>query len=181
MSRAEKLVYEVIKQVGRLRVDGANIDLTAPEPLADSLIAELRECKSQVIAYLTGSKGGIPEINSPPAEWIEGVSLLSKMDAPGGWPDHEWLDTVRGIEGFLTGWGGMAHMLGWTTLDCFGANKTAPRRRYDSMGLALSMFVGDVALLLPDRAVIRRANGSRLTCRRSPPKQDVMPVWELRW
>ena len=31
MSRAEKLVHEVIKQGGRLRVDGANIDLTAPE------------------------------------------------------------------------------------------------------------------------------------------------------
>jgi len=179
MSQVARLVDEILKRGGDLRADGANLKLSAVKPLPDSLISELREHKADVVAYLTGGRGAMSEIPNPPVEWTEGVAKLADMDAPGDWPEHKWQDTVRGIEHFLKDWGGMAHVLGWTTLDCFGAHKWAPRARVGSAGLALSMFVGDVALLLPDRAVIRRANGSRLTYRRSPPKLDVVPVWEL--
>ncbi len=179
MSQAARLVDEILKQGGDLRVDGANVKLSADKPLAPSLISELREYKADVVAYLTGGRGTLSEIPCPPVEWIEGVAKLADMDAPRDWRRDKWPDTVRGIERFLREWGGMAHILGWTTNDCFGAHKWAPRARHGSAGLALSMFVGDVALLLPDRAIIRRANGSKLTHRRRPPRPDVVPVWEL--
>ena len=179
MSTASRLVHEAVNQGGRLRVEGGTIKLTAREPLADSLVSELRENKPAIIKYLTGGRCGLPENIAPPSEWVEGVSSLANMDAPGDWPEVKWPGTVRGAGSFLKAWGGTAHALGWTTLDCFGVHLIAPFVNIRGRGLALSMFAGDVALLLPDKAVIRRANGARLTAPRWPTPPGTVPIWEL--
>lgn len=179
MSKASRLVYEAVSQGGRLRVDGGAIKLMAREPLADSLVSELRENKPAIIKYLTGGRGELPENMAPPCEWTEGIASLANMAAPGDWPKGKWPRAVSGAGSFLKAWGGTAHALGWTAIDCFGVHPIAPHGNIRGKGLALSMFANDVALLLPDKAIIRRSNGARLTAPRWPTPPGTVSVWEL--
>ncbi len=180
MSQAARLVDEVLKQGGDLRVDGANIKLSAAKPIGDSLISKLRKHKADVVAYLSGGGAALLENTTPPSEWVDGVACVKEMDCPKHWPEHKWPETQQSIKAFFDKWGSTATALGWSTLDVFGAHRHAPYHRLASAGLALSSRANDVAVMQHDRATIVTPSGARLNYyRRKQHCSDTVPIWEL--
>ena len=180
MSDVEKLIDEVLKQGGVLRLNRGKVRLSADKPLAESLISELREHKADVVAYLSGGAAALAENPSPPREWVEGVKRVAGMDCPNNWPEHKWPKTQTSITAFLDKWGATATALGWGTLDVFGAHRHAPYHRLASAGLALSCRANDVAVMLHDRATIVTPSGARLNYyRRKRHCSDTVPVWDM--
>jgi len=180
MSQAEKLIDEVLKQGGVLHLNGGKVRLSADEPLAESLVLELREHKVAIAAYLTGSGAAVSDNPTPPREWVEGVQRVADMDCPEHWPERKWPETQQSIMAFLDKWGSTATSLGWSTLDVFGAHRHAPYHRLASAGLALSCRTNQVAIMLHDRATIVTPRGARLNYyRRKQHCSGTVPIWEL--
>src|SRR5262249_23606218 len=101
-----------------------------------------------------------------PAEWIAGCARLANSDPPSGWPPHRWSMLKRDAVAFLEVWGGEAAHLGWSALDLFGIDRTAPYARVDSMGLVPLLNGREVVDLTHDTAAIHRSSGGVLTYRR---------------
>ena len=180
MSHAAKLIDEILKQGGDLRVDGANIKLSADKPLTDFLISELREHKAEVVTYLTGGGGALSENPIPSPEWIEGVERVAEMNCPKSWPEHKWPESQQSIKAFHDKWGSTATSLGWSALDVFGAHRHAPYHRIASAGLALSSRANEVVVMQHDRATIVTPSGARQNYyRRKQHCPDTVPIWEL--
>jgi len=179
LEAAAALVDEVISQGYSIEVDGADLDLAGPQKMPDDMLLKVRQLKPAVIAYLTGGRGSLEGSLPVPAEWIEGVAAMKNMEAPRDWPPANWQEVLDGVEGFMSRWAGMAALLNWSTLECFGAHEKAPYARVGAMGLALSPFIEDLAMVLPDRAVFRKANGSRLSHYRKHLGDGVVPAWSL--
>ena len=63
MNTARKLIDEVESAGGVIQVDDGRLKLSAPEPLPDDLIQQLRDHKPEVIELLVGSQWGT-------ADWL---------------------------------------------------------------------------------------------------------------
>ena len=174
------MIDEAVAQGFSINVDGPDLDLAGPQQMPDEMLRKVRQLKPSLIAYLTGGRGSLEGSLPVPDEWLAGVARAADMPPPRDWPADIWTATVSGMEGFLNRWGGMAALLDWSTLECFGVNERAPYGRVGQIGLALSPYIEDLAMVLPDRTVFRRANGSRLShYRKAGPLKDRVPIWEL--
>jgi len=179
LEAARALVDEAVAQGFSINVDGPDLDLAGPRKMPDEMLLKVQRLKPSLIAYLTGGRGSLEGSLPIPDEWIGGMDRMKVMDPPRDWPRDIWPATLRGVEGFMARWAGMAALLEWSTLECFGVYRRAPYARVGSMGLALSPYIDDLAMVLPDRAVLRRANGSRLSHYRKPVGDGVAPVWGI--
>jgi hypothetical protein len=85
-----------------------------------------------------------------------------------------WHECVEDCKRFLAKWGEQAEALEWTSADLFGLAPVPERphpsynrlSRYDCTGLCWLLQGRDVIALTADRATIRTATGSTLTCYR---------------
>jgi hypothetical protein len=185
-------VIEAVRRAGgRILVRGEHLRLSAPEPLPDTLIAEVRQHKAQILDLLGTTAPSLSEQQRPSASpvetsielWRRGVERLSSMSPPSGYPERAWTQLLADAGRFLDRWGAQAARLGWQTWELFGCHRRAPFGRIQGMGLVLLLRGKELVALTDAEAVIRTATGARQTYRRKPhdplhPAERCL-VWEL--
>jgi hypothetical protein len=185
-------VIEAVRRAGgRILVRGGHLRLRAPTPLPDTLIAEVREHKAEILDLLGTAAPAISERQRPSASpletsierWRRGVERLSSMSSPPSYPERAWTQLLADAGRFLDRWGAQAARLGWQTWELFGCHRRAPFGRIQGMGLVLLLRGKELVALTDAEAVIRVATGARHTYRRKPhdplhPAERCL-VWEL--
>jgi TubC N-terminal docking domain len=193
---AVPLIEAVQRAGGAIALQGGRLRLSAPEPLPESLLQELRVHKAEVIDHLQHAreselgehaaeqirKGAAPPV-AMVAAWAAGVARLHSTAAPRGYPEHVWRQLIVDAERFLDDWGAQAHRLGWPDWELFGCHRRAPWGRIQGMGLVLLLRGDEIAALTETEAVIRTPTGARQTYTRQP-RDPLHPaerclVWEL--
>ena len=181
---------------GRIALQGDRLRLSAPEPLPENLLKELRTRKAELIDHLQHGRGS--ELGEPAAEpikksaalpveavadWADGVARLAAMPPPRTYPEHAWRQLIVDAERFLADWAAQAHRLGWPVWELFGCHRRAPWGRIQGMGLVLLLRSDQIAALTATEAVIRTSTGAHQTYRRKPcdplhPAERCL-LWEL--
>jgi hypothetical protein len=184
------LVREIAKASGRVRLQGDDLRLSAPERLPDDLRARLRQHKAEIVALLSVAEPaseGTPEPQATsstdrfPQEIANGVSAIQSAEGARGIPPQRWprvqRDAARLVEG---GWVQQAFTLGWTAADLFGCDQRAPWHRLDRAGLVLLTGGHELVELTAHEAALRTRTGSVLRFRRRPPaRPPVILLWNL--
>jgi len=188
-------VIEAVRRAGgTILVHGEHLRLSAPAPLPDRLVAEVRQHKGEILDFLAAGEPAASERQRPsgsPAQtveaglgsWHRGIERLGSMPAPRGYPEHAWTELLADAESFLERWGTQAARLGWQDWELFGCHSRAPFGRIEGMGLALLLRGRQLVALTATEAVIRTPTGARQTHRRRPvdplnPTERSL-VWEL--
>jgi hypothetical protein len=189
------LIEAVHRAGAAITLRGDRLRLSAPAPLPENLLEELRAHKAEVIDHLQHARptklappatdalahGTIPSVEVP--SWAAGVARLAAMAPPRSYPAHAWQQLITDAERFLDDWAPQAAALGWPGWELFGCHRRAPWGRIDGMGLVLLLHGDPLAALTASEAVIRRASGARQTWRRK--QRDPLTaaerclVWEL--
>ena len=190
------LIEAVQRAGGAIALQGGRLRLSAPEPLPESLLQELRVHKAEVIDHLQHAresrlgehaaepirKGAAPPV-AMVAAWADGVARLAAMPPPCTYPAHAWQQLTVDAERFLDSWAAQAHRLGWPGWEIFGCHRRAPWGRIQGMGLVVLLHGRELAALTATEAVIRTRTGVRQTYRRRHcdplhPAERCL-VWEL--
>jgi hypothetical protein len=193
---AFSLIEAVQRAGGAIRLQGDRLRLSAPKPLSQELLAELRTHKPEVVDYL---QHALPsELRAPAAEplekhaapllevvatWAAGVARLRAMPPPPNYPQHAWQELNVDAERFLEDWAPQVAALGWPAWELFGCHRGAPWGRIQGMGLILLLHGRELAALTAAEAVIRARTGAHQTYRRKPcdplhPAERCL-IWEL--
>jgi TubC N-terminal docking domain len=189
------LIEAVQRAGGAITIRGDRLLLSAPEPLPENLLQELRAHKAEVIDHLQPVRGterekrpaAVMASRETPSEtvavWSDGVALLRGMTAPRTYPAHAWQQLTVDAERFLDDWAQQAAVFGWPAWELFGCHRRAPWGRIQGMGLVLLLHGDQLAALTASEAVIRRASGARQTWRRKAADPLLAAerclVWEL--
>jgi TubC N-terminal docking domain len=182
------LLEAVQRAGGAITLKGDRLRLSAPEPLPENLLQELRLHKAEVLDHLRHAPGsGLQESAALPSEvvkaWTEGVARLREIPPPRTYPAKAWQQLIVDAERFLDAWAPQAAAFGWAAWELFGCHRRAPWGRIDGMGLVLLLHGDPLAALTETEAVIRRASGAHQTWRRK--QRDPLTaaerclVWEL--
>lgn len=133
------LIEAVQRAGGAITLQGERLRLSAPEPLPENLLQELRTHKAEVIEHLQHARP--PDLGQPAAEaitnrtapavevvadWVAGVVRLGTMPPPRTYPAHAWQQLIVDAERFLGDWAAQAHRLGWPDWELFGCHRRAP-------------------------------------------------------
>jgi TubC N-terminal docking domain len=190
------LIEAVQRAGGAISLQGDRLRLSAPKPLPETLLQELRTRKTELIDHLQHarpSKLGQPAVEAlanrtaPPveaiADWAAGVARLGTMPPPRTYPVRAWQQLVVDAQRFLNAWALQAAALGWRDWEIFGCHRRAPWGRIQGMGLVLLLRGDEIAALTETEAVIRTRTGARQTY----PRQLRDPlhsterclIWEL--
>ena len=191
---AAPLIEAVRRAGGTILIRGERLRLCAPTPLPDTLIADLRQHKAEILDLLRVGWPGDPETQRPGASpartvetsvegWRRGIERLGSMRPPPSYPERAWTELLADAERFLERWGMQAARLGWPAWELFGCHRQAPFGRIQGMGLVLLLRGRELVALTADEAVIRTATGAHQTYRRKP-RDPLHPaerslVWEL--
>jgi hypothetical protein len=187
------LLEAVERAGGAITLRGNRLRLSAPEPLPQSLLQELRIHKAEVIDHLQHARR--PNLGQPETDaltrctsasveitsWVAGVARLAAMAPPQTYPARAWQQLVTDADRFLDDWAAQAAALGWPDWELFGCHRRAPWGRIQGMGLVLLLHGDPLAALTATEAVIRRPSGSHQTWRRKA--ADPLPAAErcLAW
>ena len=190
------LIEAVQRAGGAITLRGDRLRLSAPDPLPENLLEELRTRKSEVIHHLQRAlhsrlaqpvAGALTNCTTPPVEvvaaWAEGVARLGGMLPPRHYPEHAWRQLIIDAQRFLHHWAPQAAAFGWPARELFGCHRRAPWGRIQGMGLILLLRGDKIGALTESEAVIRTATGAYQTYRRKPldplqPAERCL-VWEL--
>jgi hypothetical protein len=190
------LIEAVQRAGGAITLQGDRLRLSAPEPLPENLLQELRTHKAEVIEHLQHTRQaryGQPAAEvlttrtAPPVEvvaaWVAGGGRLRAMPAPSNYPQHAWQQLIIDAERFLDRWAQQAAAFGWPDWELFGCHKSAPWGRIQGMGLLLLLHGRELAALTAAEAAIRTRTDARQTYRRKPcdplhPAERSL-VWDL--
>jgi hypothetical protein len=191
---AAPLIEAVRRAGGTILIRGERVRLCAPTPLPDTLIADLRQHKAEILDLLrvgggrdtdrlTPGGSPVPSAETSFAVWTRGVERLGSIQQPQGYPERAWRQLLADAERFLDRWGMQAARLGWPAWELFGCHRQAPFGRIQGMGLVLLLRGRELVALTADEAVIRTATGAHQTYRRKP-DDPLHPtgrclVWEL--
>jgi hypothetical protein len=116
-----------------------------------------------------------------PRRWAEGYAALASMPAPTGFSSERWAGIVDAIGAFLDHWAAKAIACGWSDLDVFGCDATAPNRRFDAMGLVLLLDRARIVSIDSAGAdLIIRPGDACQRYRRRPLPPDTVSLWNLR-
>jgi hypothetical protein len=193
---AVPLIEAVQRAGGAIALQGDRLRLSAPEPLPQALLEEVRLHKTDLIDHLQRApQSGLEHPAAAPpgaaatspnetvAAWADGVARLAATAPPRNYPEQAWQQLIVDAERFLGGWAAQANRLGWPVWELFGCHKVAPWGRIQGMGLILLLRGNEIAALTATEAVIRTRTGARQTYRRKPcdplhPAERCL-VWEL--
>jgi hypothetical protein len=114
-----------------------------------------------------------------PRAWAEGFAALSSMPAPTGFSSARWQRIVDAAGGFLDRWASKAIECGWSDLDVFGCDQSAPDRRFDCMGLVMLLDRMEVVGIDAEGADLRFPDGVMQRYRRKPLPAHTISLWEL--
>jgi hypothetical protein len=188
------LIEAVERAGGAIALQGDRLRLSAPEPLPQKLLEEVRLHKTDLIDHLqrapqsrleqpAASQPAATSPNETVAAWAEGMARLCRMLPPRNYPERPWQKLIVDAERFLDGWAAQAAALGWPTWELFGCHRHAPWGRIQGMGLVLLLRGKELAALTATEAVIRTATGAHQTFHRKPfdplHLSERSLVWEL--
>jgi TubC N-terminal docking domain len=170
------LIEAVQRAGGAITLQGDRLRLSAPEPLPEGLIQQLRTRKAEVIDYLQHARrsglvqaaaAALEDQSTPPfevvADWVAGVSRLTAMPPPRSYPQHAWQQLIVDAQRFLDDWAVQAVALGWPAWELFGCHRRVPWGRIQGMGLVLLLRGDEIAALTATETVIRTRTGARQT------------------
>ena len=183
-SQAQQLIDKVHEAGGNVTVSGDDLELSAPAPLPDDLVEELRQAKPALLQHFAEVRPagyGVALAIPPgvPDDWCRGVAVLLAMPRPKAWPEALWPQLREDAFAFLRDRGARAAELDWTILDIFGACPRAPRRRFDAMGLVPILEGRAVVKINHERAVIRQYDGRNLNFTKPTTPDLCVLIWEL--
>ena len=175
------LIEAVQRAGGAITLQGDRLRLSAPEPLPENLLQELRTRKAEVIDHLQHarhSRFGQPAAEAfanrtapaveVVADWAAGVVRLGTMPPPRTYPEHAWRQLIVDAGRFLDSWAAQAVAFGWPDWELFGCHRRAPWGRIQAMGLVLLLRGKELAALTATEAVIRTRTGAHQIYRRKP-------------
>ena len=190
------LIEAVQRAGGAITLQGDRLRLSAPEPLPEDLLLELRVHKAEVVAHLQHARpSGLGQAPSAALEnrsaspievvagWAAGVARLRAMSPPFSYPTQAWQQLIVDAERFLDGWAQQAAAFGWPDWEIFGCHRRAPWARVQAMGLVALLHGDEIAALTEREAAIRTRTGAHQTYRRKPydpldPAERWL-IWEL--
>jgi hypothetical protein len=195
-ARAAGLSFEVV---------GEDIIVETDRDPPPELIAELRQHKAELIAFLTppraepiqaahtstavqveqlddlDERAAIIEFGANvPRRWAEGFAALSTMPAPAGFSPERWGRIFDAAGVFLDRWAAEAIRRGWSDLDIFGCDPDRPDARFDCMGLVLLLDRCEVVAVDERGADVISVTGARQRYRRKPMPPGTVSLWQLR-
>jgi Short C-terminal domain/TubC N-terminal docking domain len=114
------LIEAVQRAGGAITLRDDRLRLSAPAPLPEHLVQELRQRKAELLDHLRHAPGSALResvvIPSKGVEsWADGVARLREMSPPRSYPTHIWQQLIVDAERFLENWAPQAAALGWPT------------------------------------------------------------------
>ena len=182
------LIEAVQRAGGAIALQGERLRLSAPKPLPENLLQELRLRKAEVLDHLRHAhRSELQKTPTVPGDkveaWANGIARLRQMPPPTTYPDPRWQQLIIDAERFLDDWAPQAAALGWPGWELFGCHRRAPWGRIQGMGLLLMLHGDPLAALTASEAVIRRPSGAHQTWRRKNcdplTAAERCLVWEL--
>jgi TubC N-terminal docking domain len=185
------LLREVSEAAGTVRLEGDMLRLSAPEPLPDDLLVQLRQHKADIVALLAAAEPAHDAVPAPlandqvgqglPADMADGVRAILAAEGVQGVPPNRWPQIQRDVRQLVERrWLHTALDLGWSTADLFGCDQQAPWHRLDRSGLVLLLGGHEIVELSSDVATLRTRTGSVLRHRRRPPAPPpVALLWDV--
>src|SRR5258708_4911683 len=147
---AHRLIEDARAAGFSIEVEGGDLIVEADRDPPAELLAELRQHKAEVIAFLRppprettdasqdagdlDERAALVEYGANiPRRWAEGFAAMASMPAPTGFSPERWARIVDATGTFLDRWAADAAKCGWSDLDLFGCDASAPDRRFDCM------------------------------------------------
>jgi hypothetical protein len=188
VSAAAQLLQTACAAGLSLAVAGEDLVVEADRDPPPELLAELRERKAELLALLRPSPADdvdgraalIEEGAGVPRTWAEGYAVLCAMAPPSGFSPERWQRIVDSAGVFLDRWADTAIACGWSDLDVFGCDSTAPDRRFDCMGLVLLLDRCEVVVVDEAGADLVTITGARQRYRRRALPKGTVPLWQLQ-
>jgi hypothetical protein len=171
----------------RLEARGRRLAYDAPANVSPDLLAQLRECKIELLELLQHEQRELLNLAANPKAKTRSLSsligTLSPSRVPHRWPAATWPQFIAGAKAFYMDWAERAFLSGWAALELFGCHSRAPWGRIQGRGLVLLLRGHDIASLTATEAVIRSSTGAHQTYRRKS-RDPLHPgerclVWEL--
>ena len=187
MSVAAKLLERARAADVRLEVRGHRLAYDAPASVSPDLLAQVRDCKVELLELLQHKRRELFDIATDPKAKTRCLSTLiatlSPSRVPHRWPAATWPQFIADAQTFCGDWAERAFLSGWAAWELFGCHCRAPWGRIQGMGLVLLLRGHEIAALTPTEAVIRTSTGARQTFRRKSsdplhPAERCL-VWEL--
>jgi TubC N-terminal docking domain len=182
------LIEAVQRAGGAITLRDDRLRLSAPKPLPEHLVQELRQRKAELLDHLRhAARSALRKSALIPGKsvesWANGVARLREISPPRSYPTHAWQQLIGDAESFLENWAPQGAALGWPGWSLFGCHRRAPWGRIQGMGLVLLLRGDEIAALTATEAAIRTWTGARQTYRRKPadplhPAERCL-VWEL--
>jgi hypothetical protein len=193
---AQRLIEDARAAGLSMEVEGGDLIVEADRDPPPGLLAELRQHKAEVIAFLVppplASAPPLPELDdfhdraaiiecraNVPRRWVEGYEALCTMPAPAGFSSERWHRIVDAIEAFLDRWAAKAIACGWSDLDLFGVDADAPDRRFDCMGLTLMLHRAEITGIDENGADLMMEGKVTQRYRRKPRPVGTVALWQL--
>jgi hypothetical protein len=196
---AQRLIEDARAAGLSMEVDGGDLIVDADCDPPPELLAELREHKAELIALLKPPPKGIApasdnlsfadaaderaaivefEVGVPRA-WAQGFAALCTIPAPGGFSPERWQRIIDATGTFLDRWAADAIACGWSDIDVFGCDATAPDRRFDCMVLVLLLDRCEIVAIDGDGADLVTNTGDDQRYRRKPKPNHTVRLWDL--
>jgi len=197
MMQAFQLVQEVADAGGGLIVKGDGLKITAPAPLPDELVDNLRSHKAEIIDFL---KSKTPETDTElkpfddtdfeeraamneeaPRDWANGYARLCTLPRHPDYTETRWQGLIDDAGLFLDQWATQVDRLGWKTQEVFGVHHAKPSTRIDLQGLVPCIRGRKVVAVTADSATIETITGARQRIFRRTDAQSPgrVAVWEI--
>ena len=125
------LIEAVQRAGGAITLRDDRLRLSAPAPLPEHLVQELRRRKTELLDHLRHAPGSALRESALIASkniesWADGVARLAAMARPDTYPAHAWQQLIADAERFLDRWAAQAVALGWPAWELFGCHRRAP-------------------------------------------------------
>jgi len=186
VSAAAKMLERARAADVRLEARGRRLAYDAPADISPDLLAQLRQCKVELLELLQHERRELLDLATDPEARTRCLSALigtfSPSRVPHHWPAATW-PQFADAETFCRDWAERAFLSGWAAWELFGCHCRAPWGRIQGMGLVLLLRGHEIAALTATEAVIRTSTGAHQTYRRKPadplhPAERCL-VWEL--
>ena len=141
-----------------IKLDGAELELTADRKPGADLLDAIAGCKAEIITFL-----------HPDAvrRRLEAEAEVLRAPRPPDVADADWAAALRGLRAFLAaGYGEEAERLGWPKAELFAVPPLWSR--VDLCGAALAIGDREVIGITPTEIRIKTASGSTLAFYRKP-------------
>jgi TubC N-terminal docking domain len=178
VSAAAKVLERARAADVRLEARGRRLAYDAPANVSPDLLAQLRQCKVELLELLQHERRQLLDLASDPKTKARCLSsligTLSPSRAPHRWPAATWPQFIVDAQTFCRDWAERAFLSGWAAWELFGCHRCAPWKRIQGMGLVLLLRGREIVALTATEAVIWTSTGARQTAGSLPTRSILL-------